>query len=254
MAGAAEQAPDYGNWVSMRLIYAPGVLGVVFLALGAVWRPFLIGAVLCLGGAAYFAWARRQFSPAGGDIQSKIRGLLFLKLSWDGKGRGLDIGCGNGALAVELARQNPEARIDGIDYWGAQWEYSQGACEQNAVEADVADRTEFRKGTASSLPFENSTFDAVVSNLVFHEVADTRDKRMVVREALRVLKPGGSFAFQDLFMSKSLYGDPDDLLATIKSWGIRDVELYDSSSAPFIPTGLKLPFMVGRIGVVYGMK
>lgn len=40
--------------------------------------------------------------------------------------------------------------------------------------------------------------DAAVSNFVFHEVRTQPDKRQVVREALRVVKKGGSFAFQDM--------------------------------------------------------
>jgi ubiquinone/menaquinone biosynthesis C-methylase UbiE len=38
------------------------------------------------------------------------------------------------------------------------------------------------------LPFADEHFDAVVSNFVFHEVKDVKDKRAVIKEALRVLK------------------------------------------------------------------
>jgi SAM-dependent methyltransferase len=94
----------------------------------------------------------------------------------------------------------------------------------------------------------------VVSNLVFHEVGDVRDKRELIREALRVLKRGGAFAFQDLFLVKRHYGDVDDLVGVIRSWGTREVAFVDTSDSEFIPKALRLPFMLGRIGIIYGKK
>jgi ubiquinone/menaquinone biosynthesis C-methylase UbiE len=112
----------------------------------------------------------------------------------------------------------------------------------------------FQKGSASALPFEDGYFDTAVSNLVFHEVSDTQDKRALLREALRVVKKGGQFAFQDLFLWKRLYGETDDLVAAVKSWGITKVEFVKTNDAPFIPAAVKLPFMVGTIGILCGEK
>jgi len=89
---------------------------------------------------------------------------------------------------------------------------------------------------------------------VFHEVGDVKDKRELIREALRVVKKGGAFAFQDLFPIKRYFGDVDDLVAIIKSWGIKEVAFADTSDSDFIPKALRLPFMVGRIGIIYGKK
>jgi ubiquinone/menaquinone biosynthesis C-methylase UbiE len=175
-------------------------------------------------------------------------------LDWSGDGKALDIGCGNGALTNRLARKFPKAQVTGIDFWGKRWEYSKDACEGNAQAEGVDDRVVFQKASASKLPFADEYFDVAVSNLCFHEVADSKDKREVIREALRVVKKGGKFAFQDLFLLKQVYGDPDDLVATIKSLGISKVEFIDTRNAPFIPAALKLPFMVGRIGLIKGEK
>jgi ubiquinone/menaquinone biosynthesis C-methylase UbiE len=245
---------DYGNWVSERLIYFPGALAAVFLALSFFSYYFLIIALPFLIIAAYFSYAYYEFSPAGGNIQAKIREFVLDRLEWDGKGTALDIGCGNGALAVRLARRHPEAGITGIDYWEGKWDYSRASCERNAAIEDVADRVSFQKASAASLPFEGGTFDAAISNFVFHEVKDARNKRDVVKEALRVVKKGGHFAFQDLFPVKRLYGDVDGLLEEIKSWGVDDVGYVNTSNAEFIPAALKLPFMVGSIGIIYGRK
>ncbi len=46
----------------------------------------------------------------------------------------------------------------------------------------------------------------------------------------------------------------DNLLETIRSWGIERVELVNTSHAEFISKALKLPFMVGTIGVLRGWK
>jgi len=254
MAETRAATPDYGNWVSRRLIVGPGIVGAVALVASLAWWPLSIVAAVLFATAAYFAWARRQFSASGGDVQARIRALLLERIEWDGTGRALDVGCGNGALAVELAREHPAAAVDGIDYWGANWEYSRDACAENARCAGVEARTAFQKASASSLPYPDATFDLVVSNLVFHEVADAHDKREVIKEALRVLKPGGSFAFQDLFLEKRLYGEVRTLLDTIGSWGVHRVAFFDSSAEPSIPRGLRLPFMVGRIGILYGRK
>jgi len=245
---------EYGNWVSYKFIYGAALLGALFLGLSLLQPALAIVAVPFLALLVYFCYARRAFSPAGGDIQAKLWELVLERLDWDGQGEALDIGCGNGPVTIALAQRYPDAHVTGIDYWGKKWDYSQAVCERNAEAEGVAGRTRFERASASALPHEDGSFDAVVSNNVFHEVDDTRDKREVIREALRVLRKGGSFSFQDLFLVGALYGDIDDLLDTIRSWGISEVAFVDTSAAPFIPNALRLPFMVGRIGILYGIK
>jgi ubiquinone/menaquinone biosynthesis C-methylase UbiE len=157
-------------------------------------------------------------------VLAKIVGLILEHLDWVGRDQALDIGCGNAALTLRLAQAYPAARITGIDFWGKNWDYSQQACVQNARIAGMADRAVFQKASASALPFEDGSFDLVVSNLTFHEVSDTADKRQVLREALRVVRPGGKFAFQDLFLVEAIYRKPDDLVELVKSWSIREVK------------------------------
>ena len=254
MQSSASFKPDYGNWVSKKFMIVPGLLCLVFLGL-AFMAPFwailagLFGLV-----CGYFVYSCLRFSPAGGDVQAKIVGLILERLDWDGMGWALDIGCGNGALTLRLAQKFPAARVTGLDFWVKNWDYSRQVCEQNARIAGVAERTVFQKASASALPFTDGSFDLVVSNLTFHEVSDTSDKRDVLREALRVVRPGGKFAFQDLFLVEAIYGKPDELVSLVKSWGIRKVEFVKTCDEAFIPALLKLPFMVGRIGILYGEK
>jgi ubiquinone/menaquinone biosynthesis C-methylase UbiE len=260
--------PEYGNWVSTKLIGKTLAAGLVFaaaaaalLALGPVCGAWAVapGAVLLLpaafliAGCIYFARARVLFGIRGG-VQSKIIDLLMEHVRWDGQGRALDIGCGSGALAIGLAKKYACARVTGIDYWGGSWQYAQKQCEENAQAEGVSGRVEFARASASMLPFADDAFDLAVSNLVFHEVKDAADKRDAIKEALRVVKPGGGFVFQDLFLIRRYYGAPEELAALVKSWGVREVHFEDTSKSEFIPKALKLPFMVGTLGMLYGIK
>jgi ubiquinone/menaquinone biosynthesis C-methylase UbiE len=245
---------EYGNWVSKKIIFLSGFLGFVLLGMVLVFWILIIPAVLFILVSVYFLYVRYQFSPRGGNVQERIWTLVLANLDWDGEGRALDIGCGNGALTVKLAQKYPKAHIIGIDYWGKNWEYSKNTCERNAQIEGVSERVTFQKADAASLPFEDGYFDVAVSNFVFHMVGVTKDKREVVREALRVVKKGGKFSFQDEFLIKQLFGDIDDLTETIKSWGVNKADFIKTRDADFIPRALKLPFILGTIGLIRGEK
>ena len=96
--------------------------------------------------------------------------------------RALDVACGTGILARELAsRIGSSGRVAGIDP-------SPGMV---AVAKHLAPAVEWREGVAESLPFPDQSFDAVVSQfgLMFFT-----DRRQALREMLRVLAPGGHLA------------------------------------------------------------
>jgi ubiquinone/menaquinone biosynthesis C-methylase UbiE len=246
--------PEYGNWVSTRLIYGSIAVSIPFFALSLVFPTLVVGTIPFLLLLAYFVYARYMFSQRGANLQARIRNLVAEHLDWNGEGRALDIGCGNAPLTIELAKRYPNAHLTGIDYWGGIWEYSKASCERNAEIEGVAGRMTFQKASAAALPFEDEHFDAVVSNFVFHEVGSVKDKRELIREALRVVRKGGVFAFQDLFLLKRQFGEVDDLLAVIKDWGINEAAFANTSNSQFIPRAMKLPFMLGRIGIIYGKK
>jgi SAM-dependent methyltransferase len=251
----AVEKVDYGNWVSTKLIFVPGVLSLLFGGLSFLLPALGVVAVIFFLCFLYFAYARYLFLPRGGNIQSKIQDLVLDHImGWDGVGKVLDIGCGNGPLTIQIAKRHPQAEAIGIDYWGTAWEYSKSVCDRNAEIEGVARRVAFERASASSLPFDDEAFDVVISNLVFHEVRNVRDKKKLIKEALRVVKNGGWFVFQDLFLWKQVYGEVDDLLETIRSWGIKTVEFVDTSDSDFILKALKLPFMLGTVGILYGRK
>jgi SAM-dependent methyltransferase len=248
------QVAKYGSWVSWKLIIVPAALAVVFGALAALLVWLVIPAALLLLVTGYFGYARYLMSPHGKDVQSQVHDLVLQHLEWAGRGKVLDIGCGSAALTIKLAKKYRTCKVVGVDYWGSQWEYSQKECESNAKAEGVSKRLEFTKASASSLPFKDSAFDAVVSNLVFHEVRDCKDKLQPIREALRVLKRGGRFTFQDLFFEQRLYGKPGDLVERVKRMGVKKVAFIRTRDASFIPGALKPPFMLGTLGLLTGEK
>jgi len=245
---------DYGNWVSARLVVLPGVLSVLVAFLGFMYWPLGLLALPFLLVCLYFAHARYLFSSRVGNLQARIEALVLEHLAWDGAGRALDIGCGKCPLTIALAKTFPRAQVTGIDRWGAAWEYAQSVCERNARAEAVATRVTFRRASAASLPFEDGAFDAAVSNLVFHEVRGVAERTALLAEMLRVVKKGGRFAFQDLFLWKRAYGDSETVLATLRGWGLKSVELIRTCEAPFIPRAVRLPFMVGTMAIICGTK
>lgn len=245
--------PDYGNWVSARLVLIPAFLGLAFAGVALFFPAIIVVSVLLIAISGYFAYARFMFGR-GGDLQMKIRDLVVSNLEWEGGGKALDIGCGNGALTNALARRFPRIQAIGVDTWGKNWGYSQSLCEKNAEIEGVRDRVVFQKASAVSLPFPDESFDIVVSNLVFHEVKDSPDKRVPIAEALRVLRKGGRFVLQDLFLFKAVYGDVDTLTRWVGGLGPESVEFVPTRDSQFIPVLLKLPFMVGTLGMIKGVK
>ena len=127
---------------------------------------------------------------------------------------------------------------------------------KNAAIEGVASRIHFEKGDAAHLNYADETFDAAVSNFVFHEVHSARDKRDVVREALRIVKRGGVFSFQDLFAQKSLYGDMDAFVEELKKEGISEIHYIGNleKTLDFVPAYVRTPWMISGMGILYGKK
>lgn len=257
--------PMYGNWISRRMLRTLMLLILLVSGIETVLLAFRLGwtllniflaliLIILLVCLVYFYRARWWFSVTGGNIQNKILDLLISQIEWDGNGMVLDIGCGSGALAIKVAKKYPKANIVGIDNWGSKWDYSKRQCEDNAQAEGVHGRISFQQASASELPFPDETFDLVVSNLTFHEVVDSKSRLAVLKEALRVVKQGGKFVFQDLFLIKQLYGTPDQLIEAMVAMGIGKARFVNTSQSSWIPKVLRLPFMVGTLGLIHGEK
>lgn len=257
---------NYGNWVPEKALYmlfgAAVLLGVIaVLAQTVLDKPVVtaVSGVLCVVAlvmAVYMLICHETFAFGKGNMMVGVHEHLVEHLDWNGEGRLLDIGCGAAALTVRCAKAFPKAQITAMDYWGAEWNYAKEQCEKNAQIEGVADRTSFQKGDAAKLDFPDESFDAAVSNFVFHEVRTAKDKRDVVREALRIVKKGGVFSFQDMFSQKTLYGDMEQFVRELKAEGISEVHYIGNleKKLDFIPGVVTTPWMISGMGIIYGKK
>lgn len=257
---------NYGNWVPEKMLYllfgTSALLLVAVLVFGfalgwtaaAVICGLLCAIVLVFG--IYMYRCHELFAFGKGDMRAKVHEHLVQHLRWDGDGKLLDIGCGAAPLTIRCAKAFPSAQLTGMDYWGAEWNYAKEQCERNARTEGVGERIRFVKGDAAHLDFANETFDAVVSNFVFHEVRTAKDKRDVVREALRVVKKGGAFAFQDLFDQAALYGDMEEFVQELRHVGVAEIHYIGGleNKWEFVPGYAKTPWVISGVGILYGIK
>ena len=251
---------DYGNWIRKKNLFilglcALGTGALVFIPLGSMYRLIVSTLFLIVLVSFLFPlYAYVMFSQKGGRLQEKFYRLIIQSLGEHVKGRILDIGSGNGVLAVKLAQQHSKVEVVGIDDWGKDWEYSKSVCEKNAQVAQVENRVRFQKGDATKLDFASETFEGAISNLTFHEVKSVPDKKFVIQEALRVIKSGGTFAFIDYFYDAKYYGDPLKFAEFLQSLNLAHFEYRPLRGLIAIPTILNHPKILGKVGILYGKK
>jgi ubiquinone/menaquinone biosynthesis C-methylase UbiE len=119
----------------------------------------------------------------------------------------LDVGCGTGTVAVLIKQRHPAIEVTGLDPDPK----ALGIAAAKAARAGVAAR--FDRGFADLLPYEDASFDRVLSSLMFHHLRRD-DRPRVLAEIHRVLKPGGSLEFVDIaggghgFLVRLLHGKP----------------------------------------------
>ncbi len=101
----------------------------------------------------------------------------------------LDVGCGSGALLRFVGALRPEARLAGVDP------------APEMVRVASSSRLVVVQAAAESLPFEDGSFDLVVSSTSF---SHWKDRDAGLRECRRVLVPGGALLLADVFTSRRL--------------------------------------------------
>ena len=139
------------------------------------------------------------FLYSTGPGKRSIWSELLDELDLQGDEEVLDIGCGRGAVLIAAARRLPNGLAVGVDVWRRRDQSGnrRSATEHNAVLEGVADRVELVDGDARDLPFPAASFDVVVSSLALNNVHGTNERARALREATRVLRPGGRLCIVD---------------------------------------------------------
>ena len=253
---------DYGSWMSNPVFYVFGGIALVALVLAVlsftVFKVTVLGIVFAVVVAAllallgWMAWIRRQYAFGKGGMMERVHQTLLSSLDFDGQGSLLEVGCGSGVLAIRAALTWPEARITGLDYWGAMYNYSQALCEKNAASEGVGKQCTFVHGDANKLDFPDESFDAVVSNYVYHNIMGA-DKHALLLESLRVLKKGGVFVLHDN-MKPQMYGDMNAFVEKLKGMGFAEVRYVETAETIFGSKQRAAMMMLGDSAMIVGRK
>ena len=129
-------------------------------------------------GAVVYTWIART-SPPLRDLCNAVAAEVTAAIT---AGRILDVGTGPGYLPIEIAARAPGLELEGIDLSPAMVRIAR----KHAAKKGVADRVRFQRAHAAELPFDDGSFDLVISTLSFHHWARPLE---CVTEIHRVLKP-----------------------------------------------------------------
>jgi len=168
----------------VAVLTASNIIGLIYFT--------VLGLLFIAGGLLYLhATLRGKF-----EIWAETLDGLGLRGDEDA----LDLGCGRGAVAVLLAQRLPRGRVTGIDLWHSrdQSGNSTANAEANLTANGVADRVELVTGDMTALPFPDASFDLVTASLAIHNIHAPGGREAALREALRVLRPGGRLVIADI--------------------------------------------------------
>lgn len=199
--------PDYGIDAPgvVRNLFAVGVAGLALdltarfgLWSGAIGHVRLasIGLWPGVSCAAMACWM--LYDSKIGKLRERER-LLDL-IPWRGTETVLDVGCGRGLMLIGAARRLTTGKATGLDLWQSEdlTGNSPEATLKNADLEGVADRVAVRTGDMTKMPFDDASFDVVVSNVAIHNVYDRSGRERTMQEIARVLKPGGRVVIHDI--------------------------------------------------------
>ena len=148
--------------------------------------------------------------------------------------RTLDLGCGTATLSILLKQKQPNAVIVGIDGDAKILQIARKKAHKAGV--DIT----FDEGMSFDLPYEDESFDRIVSSLFFHHLS-RESKLETLREVNRVLKPDGEFHVAD-------WGLPTSRLMRGASYLIQFLDGFETTADNF--NGL-LPKLITDAGFTF---
>jgi ubiquinone/menaquinone biosynthesis C-methylase UbiE len=187
---------------NLLIVCGLGILSLITRVAG-VWdreSPFallgrpLISAGLSCGVMAVWMICSSKFGKV------REREMYLDLLQWRGDERVLDVGCGRGLFLIGAAKRLTTGRAIGVDIWQAEdlSGNEPAATLDNARIEGVAERIEVQTADARKLPFDDASFDVVLSSAALHNIYDAGERQTAVREIARVLKVGGRVLIADV--------------------------------------------------------
>jgi SAM-dependent methyltransferase len=243
---------DYG--IDSPAIVA-GLCAVSGIGFGAALVWHLFGDPHWFGESALVAAGIYFLLGAGGMIRYSKVGKLLIRdqiiqsIPWRGDERVFDVGCGRGLLLIGAARRLTTGKAIGLDRWApmALTGNRPASVIDNARLEGVLDRVELMEGDVRQLPFADDSFDVVLSNFVVHEVNNRREREQMLREMIRVLKPGGRVELADFKFT-------DECVQVFQGIGIADARRARAGSFFSFWLGAALNFGLVRPYQVSGSK
>jgi ubiquinone/menaquinone biosynthesis C-methylase UbiE len=136
--------------------------------------------------------ARRYDKEIRTRTQNLSKSFVYIAREWGiADGKVLDVGTGTGRLAIEFAKAVSGVQVVGLDLS----EVALKLARENVQDGDMSLRTSLKMGDAEDMPFEDDTFDLVISSNTLHLV---KNPVSMFNEIHRVLKPQGRFLISDL--------------------------------------------------------
>ncbi len=187
---------------NLLIVAALGVTSLITLLLGVWSRQDFIAVIAWpliwggLSGGAMGLWM--IYDSKIGKVRDREKYLD--KIAWRGDERVLDVGCGLGLFLIGAAKRLSTGRAVGIDKWQQEDLSGNNAAGtlNNARIEGVADKVEVHTGDARKLPFDDASFDVVLSSMALHNIYNAGERQTAVREIARVLKSGARVLILDV--------------------------------------------------------
>lgn len=116
----------------------------------------------------------------------------FLELGGGSCRRVIDLGCGPGDIPLLLLQRSRIPEVVGVDAASTMLALARPKAER----LGLADRARFDQADVKALPYAQGSFDGVFSNTILHHIPEPV---LFLREAARVLEPGGVLLIRDLY-------------------------------------------------------